>query len=125
MDTEACSIATSMKDALGAPPSVRPTADTATHTDDSSGHAAFACDIEDTTGRAKLTTGALDAPSSSYSPVDAAIGYTSLVNAEASPTPLTLTTGTTPSGFWRVCQRGIFFGASHRRAPCPPMLKGT
>ena len=58
MDMEAYQIATSMKDALGAPPSVHPTADMATYTDDGSGRATSTCDVEDMTGSAAPTTGA-------------------------------------------------------------------
>ena len=67
---------------------MRPTADMATRTDNGSGHTAFACDVKDTTGRAALATGASDAPSSAYSPMDAAIGYASSVDTVAAPTPL-------------------------------------
>ena len=49
---EAYPIATSMKDASGAPPSVHPAADTATCMDDSSDRVASAYDVEDMTGRA-------------------------------------------------------------------------
>ena len=82
---EACPIATSAKDASGALPSAHPTANTATCTDDSSGCAASTYDIEDTTGRVEATTGAPDALSSTYSPVDVAIGCASSVNAMAAP----------------------------------------
>ena len=93
---EACPITTSMKDALGAPPSVCPTADTATYTDHGSSRTTSACDVEDKTDHATPTTGAPDMPSSACSPVDIAIGCASPVNAVAAPTQLTLTTGAAP-----------------------------
>ena len=93
MDTEACLIATSMKDALGVPPSVRPATNTATYMNDGSGRAASACNIEDTTGRTAPTTGAPDVPSFVCSPMDAAIGYASPVDVVATPMPLTPSTG--------------------------------
>ena len=80
-----------MKDALGAPPSVRPTADTATCMDDGSSRASSAYDIEDTTGRATPTTSAPNVPSFTCSPVDAAIGCASPVDVMAALTPLSLT----------------------------------
>jgi len=98
MDTEACPITTSVKDASGAPPSVRPTANMATCTDDASGRAPSAYDLEDTTSHAVPTTGALDVPYSSWSPIDTAIGCASPVDTVAAPTPLTLTTGAAPAG---------------------------
>ena len=114
-----------MNDVLGVPPSVYPAMDMATYTDDGSGHATSAYDVEDTTGRAVPTTSALDAPSSAYSPMDTAIDCASPVDAVAAPTPLTLTTSTALVGSWHVSQRKIFFSASRRRAPRPPTLLGT
>ena len=58
MDTEAYPVATSVKDVSGAPPFVCPVVDMATYTDDGSGHATSACDVEDMTGSATPTTGA-------------------------------------------------------------------
>ena len=67
--------------------------DTATCMDDGSGRAASTRDVEDMTSRAACTTGTLDTPSSTYSPMDAAIGCASSVDAVAAPTLLMLTTG--------------------------------
>jgi len=125
VDTEACPITTPAKDASGAPPSVRPAADTATYTNGGSGRASSACDVEDTTSRAAPATGAPDTPSSACSPVDTAIGCASPVDAVATPTPLTPSTGAATAGSWRVCRRRIFFRASRRRVPRPPTLQGT
>ena len=125
MDMEACPITTSMKDASGAPPSVCPTVDMATYMDNGSDCAASVYDVEDTTGRARTTTGAPDAPSSACSPVDIAINCTSLLDVVATLNPLALTTGMASAGSWRICQRRIFFGASRRRVPRPPTLQGT
>ena len=97
-DTEACPVVTSVKNASGAPLSVHPTADTATCTDNGSSHATSAHDIEDLTGRAAPAMGTPDV-SSTCSPMDAAIGYASLVDVVAAPTPLTLTTGAAPVSF--------------------------
>ena len=41
-------------------------------------------------------------PSSAYSPMDAANGYASPIDAMAAPTPLTLTSGAALAGSWRV-----------------------
>ena len=101
-DTEACPIATSTKDASGALPSIRPTADMATYTDDGSGRAAFTYDIEDMTGHAAPTMGAPDMPSFAFSPMDADIDCASSVDALAALTPLTLITGVAPAGSWCV-----------------------
>lgn len=119
---EASPITTSMKVALGAPPSVHPTADMATCTDGGSGRASFAYDVEDTTGRAMPTMGALDAPSSACSPMDTAIGYASTIDAVATLTPLTPSTSTALAGSWRVYQRTIFLRVNHRRVPRPLTL---
>ena len=100
MNTEAYLVATSTKDASGAPPSIHPIMDMATYTDDGSSHAASACDIEDMTSHTVPTTGALDAPSSACSPMDAAIGCASSVDAMAAPTPLMLTTGAAAANSW-------------------------
>ena len=93
MDIEACRIATSMKDAWGALPSIYPAADMASCMDDYFGHAASSCGIEDTTGRIAPAPDAPDAPSFACSPMDVAIGCASPVDAMAAPMPLTLTTG--------------------------------
>ena len=95
---EACPVATSAKDALGVPPSVHPTTDTATCTNNGFGHATSAYDVEYMTSHAVPAKGAPDVPSSSCSPMDSAIGCTSPVNVVAAPTPLTLTTGAAPAG---------------------------
>ena len=87
-----------MKDASGAPPSIRPIADTTTYTDDGSSRAAFACDVKDMTGHATPTTGAPDVPSFACSPMDVAIDYASPVDAMAALTPLTPSTGTVSAG---------------------------
>ena len=123
--TEAYPIATSTKDTLGVPPSVRPAVNTATCMDGGSGCASSACDTEDMIGHAAPTMGTLDALSSVCSPMDATFGYASPVDAMAAPTPLVPTIGASPVGSWRVCRRRIFFGASHWRVPCPPTLEGT
>ena len=107
------------------PPSVYPTVDMATYTDDGSGRAASTCDIEDMTGCTTPAMGAPDVPSYACSPMDAAIGYASLVDVVATPMLLTLTISAALVGSWHVCRRRIFFGASHRRVPCPPTLQGT
>jgi len=57
-DTEACPIATSTKDASGAPPSVHPDVDMATCMDGSSSHTSSAYDAEDTISHAAPATGA-------------------------------------------------------------------
>ena len=101
-------------------PSIFPIVDTATCMDNGSDSAAFAHDVEDMTGCAAPTTGALDAPSP-----DAAISYASSVDAVATLTPLALTTNAAPAVSWRVCRRRIFFGVSHRRVPRPPTLQET
>ena len=93
---EACLIATSTKDASGVPPSICTAADMATCMDGGFSHAS-ACDIKDTTGHATLATGALDTPSSIYSPMDTAIGCASSVDVVATPAPLPLTPGTVPA----------------------------
>jgi len=62
--------------------------DMATYTDDGSGRAAFAYNVEDMTDHAMLATGALDAPSSACSPMDTAIGCASPIDAMAAPMPL-------------------------------------
>ena len=98
MDREAYLVATSTKDALGVPPSVRSAMDMATCMDDGSGHAASACDIKDTTGHAAPTMGTPDMPSSTCSPMDAAIGCASSIDVVAAPTPLMLTTSAVPVG---------------------------
>ena len=98
MDTEACHVATSTKDALGAPPSVRPTANMATYMDGGSSCASSAYDVEDTTGHAAPATGAPDAPSSACSPMDVAIDCASLVDAVATPAPLMLATSVVLAG---------------------------
>ena len=90
---EAHLVATSTKDASGAPPSIHPAEDTGTYTNDGSDCAVFAYDIEDTTGRVALAMGALNAPSSTYSPVDATIDCASPNDTVAAPMPLMLTTG--------------------------------
>ena len=75
-----------MKDALGAPYFVCPIVDTATCIDDGSSHASSAYDIEDMTGRTMPTTGTPDAPFFACSPMDAAIGCASPVDAVVAPT---------------------------------------
>ena len=97
-DVEGCPIATSMKDASRASPSICPAMDMATCTDDGSGCAAFAYVVKDTTGYTAPAMGAPDAPSSAYSPMDVAIGCDSPIDTVAAPTPLMPTTGTTPAG---------------------------
>ena len=97
-DMEACPIATFVKDASGMPPSVCPTVDTATCTDDGSGSAASTYNVEDTNGHATASMGTPDAPSFACSPMDAAISCASPVDTMAVPTPLTLTTGMVPAG---------------------------
>ena len=77
-DTEACPIATSTKDASGAPLSIHLTADMATYMADGFGHAASARDIEDMTDSATPTTGAPAMPSSASSPMDTAISCASV-----------------------------------------------
>ena len=80
VDTEACPITTSTKDALGADPSIHPAVDMATCMDDGSGHAASAHDVKDTTGHAAPATGVPNMPSS-----DAAINRASPIDAVAAP----------------------------------------
>ena len=70
----------------------------ATYTDGGSGRTSSACDAEDTIGCAVPAMGTLDAPSTAYSPMDAAIGYASLVDAVAAPAPLSLTSIMAPAG---------------------------
>ena len=126
VDTEAYPVATSAKDASGVPLSVRCTTDMATCTNDGSGRAASAHDIEDTTGHAVPATGTPDARPFVCSPVDTAIGWASSVDATADPAPLPLTYGATSADFWCVCRRArLFFRASLRRVPYPPTLRKT
>ena len=61
--------------------------------DDGSGRATSAYNVEDTTGRAVPTMGALEGPFFACSPMDAAIGCASPIDAVAVPMPVTLTTG--------------------------------
>jgi len=78
MDTTAFPFTTSMKDALSMPPFIYPT--------------------DDMTGRATPATGALDAPSSACSPMDATNRCASPIDTVVDPTPLTLTTSATSAG---------------------------
>ena len=98
MDTNARPVATSTKDALGVPPSVRPTVDMATCTNGGSGRTSSTYDTGDMIVNATPTTGALDVPSSACTPMDTNTGCASSVNAMAAPTPLTLTTSAAPAG---------------------------
>jgi hypothetical protein len=119
-------MAMSAKDTLGAPPSVRPTADTTACADGGSGCAVSTCDITAAPGYAMSTTRALDAPSSICSPADAAIGRASPVDAAAAPAPLLLTFGMAPADSGRADRRvRLFFGTSLRGVPLPPTLQKT
>ena len=90
MDTEACPVATSVKDASGMPLSICPATDMATYTDDGSGYLCLRHRGHDRPRCAHH--GPPDAPSSASSLVDAAISCASPVDAMAALTPLTLTT---------------------------------
>ena len=103
VDMEPCPIATSAKDSSGAPSPVRLAVDAATCMDDGSSCAVSAYDIVATPGRTTPAMGAPDAPSSSCSLVDAAIGCASLVDVVATPTPLMLTTGVALASSWCIC----------------------
>ena len=90
-------IATSVKDASGAPASIHPATNMATCMDDSSGRAASACDVEAMIGCVVLAKGTPDMPSSACSAVGTVVVYASPVDAVATPTLLTLTTDTAPA----------------------------
>ena len=113
-------------DALGASSSIRPTVEAATCADDGPGCAIFAYDIAATPSHATFAMGALNMPSSIYSSMDAATGCAPLVDDIAVLAPLPLTFGVTPADSWHICQRvRLFFRASLKRVPCPPMLRRT
>ena len=89
---EAYPVATFVKDASGAPPSIRPTIDMATCIDGGFDRASSTYDVEDMTGCTVPTMGTLDAPSSTCSPMDVAISCASSDDTMATPMPLTLIT---------------------------------
>ena len=116
MDTEACPITTSAKDASDVPSPIHPAIDVATCVDDGSGYAVsaydvtatcvddhpgcavFAYDVAAIPGHATFAMGAPDIPSSVCSPADAATSCTPPVDATPGPAPLPLASGVTPSG---------------------------